>query len=204
MPTVIYNPFVSKSGFKSEGFEVDAVGNLTSDTINSQEIFTNSIDASVIKLKGVTLFGDSDNPSLFEITGDLVVSEGSTPYLSVINGRVVIDSRADSTGKIDNVEIGITTPAAGKFTSVNTSILEEAVEIDIRIDGASIGKIDEDGIDIPVVDTTINNTVIGNIAPSSAVFTIASVNDQPLLPEHITRKDYVDNRISAFSIAFGI
>jgi len=202
MPTVTYNPFISKTGFKSEGFEVDAAGNLIANNIDSQEIITNSIDASIIKLNGVTLFGSdgSSAATAFEITGDFIVSEGSTPYLSIINGQLTISNRSDSVGKIDNVDIGTIIPAIGKFTSVNAPVLEEAVEIDIRIDNISVGKIDEDGIS----DTAINNTAIGNITPNSATFTNASVNNPPLLPSHATRKDYVDTRISAFSIAFGI
>lgn len=203
MPTVTFNPFVSKSGFKSEGFAVDAAGNLTANNINSEDIVASSIDTSVIKLNGVTLFGsegDSSAPNVFDITGDFIVSEGSTPYLSVINGQVVINNRFDSTGKIDNVDIGSITPAEGTFIVVNTPILENATGIDLTINGTTVAQITSAGI----VDTSINNTSIGSTTASTGAFTSVTINDQPTGPSSATRKDYVDNQITAFSIAFGV
>lgn len=206
MPTVTYNPFISKSGFKSEGFEVDSVGNLVANNIDSQEIITNSIDASTIKLNGVTLFGSdgSSAATAFEVTGDFIVSEGSTPYLSIINGQIVINNRSDSVGKIDNVDIGSIVPASGAFTSIVTPSVESNLSIDFLINNTSVGEITSNGSNIPLIDTTIDNTAIGSTTPNTATFTTASINNLPTLPSHATRKDYVDNQISAFSIAFGI
>lgn len=195
---VTFNPFVSKSGFKSQGFEVDSQGNLT-----SNNVLANSIDASLIKLNGITLFG-SGPTNVFEITGDFTVAEGSTPYLSIINGQVIINNRFDSVGKIDNVDIGTITPAAGNFTSVSTPSLEESNSISFVINNNTIGEVNADGSTVPVIDTNIDNTIIGATTPSTGAFTSVSINNQPTAPSSAVRKDYVDNRISAFAIAFGV
>ena len=209
---VTYNPFISKSGFKSEGFEVDTSGNLTAAAITSQnltattfvanDILVNTLDAANINLKG-------------------------TPYISVMNGQISITNRFDTVGKIDNIEIGSTTPQAGTFTSITTGpigipeitsntnlTLSAANAIVFRVNGVDKGRINDDGINVPVINTTIsdsvinntfiNNTIIGNITPNTGAFTSINISNQPTLPSEATRKDYVDAQVSAFSIAFGI
>lgn len=208
---VTFNPLISKSGFKSEGFEVTSTGNVIAQNIFGQDVTAQNVTASIIdaasiKLNGITLFGESDSAaSVFQITNqDFIVSEGSTPYLSVINGRVVISSRLDSVGKIDNVDIGTTTPALGMFTSIDTPVIRDDSAISVYISSSNIGQITGAGIDIPVIDTTIDNTVIGSTTPSTGAFTSVTIDNQPSSPASATRKDYVDTQISAFSIAFGI
>lgn len=216
---VTYNPFVSKYGFKSEGFEVSPNGTLTATNIVSQDILANSIDAASIKLNGVPIFSNDDstaNKSL-QIEGDLIVSEGSTPYLSVINGQIFINNRSDSIGTIDNVEIGSSVARPGTFTNIKTGdfgipkinsstnlALSAANAIIFQIDGANKGRIDEFGASVPLVNTTVNNTTIGSTTPSSGAFTTLTLTTQTELGSSATRKDYVDTQISAFAIAFGI
>lgn len=195
---VTFNPLISKSGFKSQGFDVDTQGNLTANSV-----LANSIDAALIKLNGVTLFGAGPT-NVFEITGDFTVSEGSTPYLSIVNGQIIIENRFDSVGKIDNVDIGTVVPAAGNFTNVVTPSLEESTSISFIINNNTVGEINSDGITVPVVDTSVDNTAIGVTTPSTGAFTSVSINNQPTAPSSATRKDYVDNQISAFAIAFGL
>jgi len=211
--TVTYNPFVSKSGFKSEGFEVNSLGNIA-----ANNVVVNSVDASVIKLNGVPIFGGVGDSSAapFQLESDFIVSQSSTVFLSVIDGRVIINNRQDSVGSIDNVEIGSITPAPGTFTSIttgplgipsinsSTNLLLSAVNaVVFRINSIDKGRVDASGINIPIVDTTINDTVIGNTTPNTGAFTSVSIINQPLTESNATRKDYVDNRISAFAIAFG-
>ena len=74
----------------------------------------------------------------------------------------------------------------------------------MRVNGVDKGRIDSDGSDIPIVNTTVDNTAIGSTTPSTGAFTAIEISTQPSLPANATRKDYVDNRISAFAIAFGV
>lgn len=215
---VTYNPFISKSGFKSEGFEVNTTGDVTAQDITALNLFTTTIDTTTLKINGIPLFGgDNSSTSTFQIESDFIVSEGSTPFLSIINGRVVITNRFDSVGSIDNVEIGANIPAAGTFTSIRTGelgvpVLESSTNLSLsaanaivfQINGTNKGRVDSNGISVPVVNTTINNTSIGATTPSTGSFTSVTISNQPTLPSNATRKDYVDNQISAFAIAFGI
>lgn len=235
---VTFNPFVSKYGFKSDGFEVDSSGNITAGNLDAQnvtisnDIVADSIDVATIKLNGSVLFGSGTGTGTFQLENDFIVSEGSTPYLSIINGQISITNRSDSTGTIDNVDIGITIPAIGiftdltstnttstnitstngNFTTLTTVDLQSNTDLSLsadssiifNINGSSEGIIDSNGINVPVVNTTINNTTIGATVASTGAFTSLTVANQPTLASSVTRKDYVDNQISAFAIAFGI
>lgn len=209
---VTYNPFISKYGFKSGDFEVNSLGNLT-----ANDVVVNSIDAGSITINGTPIFANDDSTAAFQIDKDFIVSEGSTPYLSVINGQVTITNRSDSVGSINNVNIGTVTPGTGTFTNISTGpigvpviesntnlILSANNAVVFKINGVNKGKIDNNGINVPIINSTINNTAIGNTTPSTGAFTSATVTNQPSLPASVTRKDYVDTKITAFSIAFGI
>lgn len=70
-------------------------------------------------------------------------------------------------------------------------------------DSTVLGNIGDTGSSIPLVDTQIDNTVIGAITPSTAFFADASVNSPPATNESIANKQYVDNTVTALSIALG-
>ena len=50
---------------------------------------------------------------------------------------------------------------------------------------------------------SIDNIEIGGNTPADAAFLDAAATNQPTLANHLTRKDYVDSKITAFSIVFG-
>lgn len=50
---------------------------------------------------------------------------------------------------------------------------------------------------------SMDNIAIGQNTPADATFLDAVANNAPTLASHLTRKDYVDARVTAFSIAFG-
>ena len=88
-----------------------------------------------------------------------------------------------ATGSLNNIAVGLSVPAKGKFTDVEiTSNL--TVDNNVSVDG----------------DVSVNGnvTVVG-----TGQFDSVRVETEPSEIYHVTRKDYVDKRISAFSIAFG-
>jgi len=102
--------------------------------------------------------------------------------LSIINGRVVINSLA--TGTIDNVDLGQTTP--GKIDTYQLNVVEHnGVNGEFVADGANIS------FDAATITGTV--TYIENV----------SINAAPTSGEHAVRKDYVDNSVVAFAVAFG-
>lgn len=200
--TINYIPLESKSGFRSRGFSVDPAGNLTvksltirniddPDAANESIIFADSV-----VIKGVQILegGDSTLIALgneitassltrlgtlefLNIDGDLRVSEGSTPYFNVVDGHIEMNSFS-AVGSIDNFNIGETLPGTGAFTSIVVGPGAITAQGSLTVAGNS---------------TLSNMSVAGNVAVSLA----------PTEVNHLTRKDYVDARVSAFAIAFG-
>ena len=190
--TITYVPFESKSGFKSPGFAVNQNGNLTVDghvrfngefqtganfAVNGIIILedTDSVVSlgSQIKNSSLTSVGILEN---LNVNGDFTVSRLSTHHINIVNGNVLIQS-TNGVGSINNISIGLTTPADANFESVD---IEE-----LTVQGqAEVGQ-----------DLTVGGelSTVGNIA----------VGATPTASNHATRKDYVDSRVAAFSIAFG-
>lgn len=78
------------------------------------------------------------------------------------------------TGTINNVNIGEDTPGTGNFTNFV----------------ASSGR--------------INNVVIGDEIPTTGSFTSLGITEFPVNNNDVTNKQYVDNAVVAFAIAFGL
>jgi hypothetical protein len=184
--SVNYIPLESKSGFRSPGFLVNELGDLTVDgnvqfnsqlnvapdfTVNGVLVIDNSDSVvslgSSIRNSNLSRLGTLE---FLNIEGDLRISEGSTPYFNVVNGHVEITS-VSATGSINNMDIGLYQPGDGNFKSLNVG------------PGDSSGEL----------------TVQGNIYTTGTV----DIATAPTETSHATRKDYVDARISAFAIAFG-
>lgn len=100
-----------------------------------------------------------------------------------------------------NVDVGTGTPAIESSTNLD---LLANFRIVFKIDNNTIGFIDESGSSIPINNTTIDNTVIGSVTPSSATFISASVNELPTTGTGVANKSYVDQSSLSFSIAFGL
>lgn len=194
--TIRYIPFESRTGFKSPGFEVTPVGDIVAKSINVVE----DIDVTSIKINGIDILNTVDssislgddivNSSLtrvgtleyLNIEGDVNISQGSSGIVSIVNGKIIITSGPE-TGEIDNINIGQTTPALGTFTDITVN------------DTVTVGG---------QLDANDNVNVSGTLSVTgTADFSDIEITNQPTLPSHATRKDYVDAKISAFSIAFG-
>lgn len=71
-------------------------------------------------------------------------------------------------------------------------------------DSSVIGTVDTSGLSIPITNSTINNTVIGNTVPAAGTFTTAQVSNSPTTSNDVTNKNYVDTQVTALAIAFGL
>lgn len=190
-------PFESKSGFKSPGFLVDETGNVTVDGEfrTTQEFKVNGVQV-IDDTDSVVSLGESIRSSyltrlgtleFLNIDGDLTIAQGSSPYFSVVNGHIEMES-FQAVGRIDNVELGLKTPAPANFTNVNIGPGDSAGELTVQGNMLVTGT--------SVVGPLVN---VGGIVVSG----VLSSTEQPTAVSHLTRKDYVDNRISALSIALG-
>jgi hypothetical protein len=192
--TIRYIPFESKTGFKSPFFEVTPTGQILADSLYLEQ----GLDVQSLKILGIDVINNDDstlslgdsilNSSLervgtldyLNIAGDLMITKGSSWTVSVVDGKITLLSGPE-VGTIDNIDIGSTTPRLGTFTDVVSDTLDVT-------NGASVFSL-----------TVTDDILVGGEIATTRI----TINTQPTEVYHATRKDYVDNKISAFAIAFG-
>jgi len=128
-----------------------------------------------------------------------IASTSSLNGALTVAGGVGIEGDLYVGGTLNIDGIGITT-----ISSPTNLELEAANHIVIKIDGTSLGIIKSTGSTIPVVDTNINNTVIGATAPAAAAFTSATVLETTTADSSVTNRQYVDSTALSLAIAFGL
>lgn len=126
-------------------------------------------------------------------------STSSTTGALTVAGGVGIAGDLYVAGSLNIDGIGIT-----NISSPTNLELEAINQLIVKIDGNKIGFIGLNGSSIPVVDTTINNTSIGSIEPSTAAFTSATIVNLPTTDVGVTNKQYVDSTALSLAIAFGL
>jgi hypothetical protein len=197
--TIKYIPFESRTGFKSPGFEVTPLGDITANSLN----VTQELDVQSLKVGGIEIINNDDssfslgdsiiNSSLqrlgtleyLNIEGDLMMTKGSSWTVSVVDGKITLLS-GPQVGTLDNIDIGSTAPALGTFTDVVSDTL-----LTDTLDVTGVATLDSLYVNYDMV-------VVG-----TSEVTDITINNQPTEVYHATRKDYVDTKISAFAIAFG-
>ena len=189
--TVQQKQFRSEFGFRSPEFLVDDSGNLTAGSLTTANLNSTTISiagAPIIESNRIT--ENITNSSLetlgilqsLTVNGDVLLRKNNITRLSVINGRVVVNSL--TTGSIDNIDIGQTTP--GKVNTYQLNVIDRnGVNGEFVADGANIS------FDAATITGTV--TYVENI----------SVNAAPTSGLHLARKDYGDNSVIAFAVAFG-
>ena len=74
----------------------------------------------------------------------------------------------------------------------------------LKIDSIKLGELNSTGLAVTINNSTIDNTVIGATAPSTASFTSATVANLPTTDSSIANRQYVDSTSLALAIAFGL
>lgn len=214
-----FQPLRSDYGFESPGFSVSPAGNVTiaGELTIPNEIFVQQVYVQGIPLlenvdSTVSLANEIKNSALtnlgvlekLEVDGDVYFGISSTNFLTIDNGTVVITST--ETGSIDNIEIGINTPSNAAFLDVTIGefLNNKNLVVNGDITVTDTATIATASITTGTV-TTLNSTTgdITNLTTEDIEADDITINNTPTAAFHSTRKDYVDNRITAFSIAFG-
>lgn len=179
----------------------DITGNITFTLSISNPIFTGDGNFNNITATGdVNFIGDGGTISIAPTgNGSVTISPPSgtivnmditaktlsatdTVSLTPINKNVTITPTLNGvltidsgvTGTINNVNIGESTPGNGSFTNIVAS------------------------------SGTLNNVVIGDEIPTTGNFTSLGITQVPTNNNDVTNKQYVDNAVVAFAIAFGL
>jgi len=196
--SIKYLPLESKSGFKSPGFSVSETGDLTVEgtvvfdgkleaaenfTVGGIQVLDNttstvSLGESIV-YSSLTRLGTLE---FLEVGGDFRVTDGVETLVDVSNGQVTIVSTG-LVGTLDNVDIGSNIPANGQFNQLVVG------------SNTNLGTLSVNGNFVVSQNSQFDGEILvnGNISAGTV----------PTAPSHVTRKDYVDARISAFAIAFG-
>jgi hypothetical protein len=206
-----FSPFKSDTGFSSPGFLVSPTGSLSlSGDLLVSELVINGISILETEDSTVSLSSSIKNSSLtglgqlerLKVKGDIFIEDiDDNINIEIVDGKITIVSTI--VGNIDNVDIGQTSAGQGSFTILtaidadinvssitqlnsNVAIIDDLTSTDLNTDSAIIG------------DASINQATINELSSDNV-----TVNEQPTSLSHATRKDYVDNRITALSIALG-
>ena len=144
------------------------------------------------------------------VDGNVNIEDGQGNInLSIISGQITLTSVA--VGNIDNFDIGQTEPGNARFNAV---VVNDTLDITGIVSALSslttpVGNIttvnSTTGNITTVNSTTGNITTVNSTNINADIITVddVTINNTPVELYHATRKDYVDNRITAFSIAFG-
>ena len=123
-------------------------------------------------------------------------TEGTNPLFGIAKNLNVEGDVVARTFK--NTDVGI--PTLESSSNLNLSAKNSIV---VNIDGVEEGRITSDGINLRIIDTTINDTPIGNSGPSTGTFTEVTLKNNGTAPDNAVQKSYVDSGDIVFSIAFG-
>jgi hypothetical protein len=195
--TVNISPLRSQAGFQSPGFLVSPTGDITIDgNFVSSQLIVNGITVLETEDSTPSLGSDIKNSSLtnlgvlniLEVRGDVsIVDISDNTNISIVDGQITVSSVTK--GSLDNIAIGQTSAAEAMFTDVdadNLTLTTTAIIPTLTTTAASV--------------TTLASTDITSTDISADDI---EITNQPTELNHATRKDYVDNRISALSIALG-
>lgn len=141
---------------------------------------------------------------------DVIDPDGSFDRVNITN---VEDSQTSTTGALTvaggvgiqkNLTVGETLNVTNIFSTGDITFQQNDEIIFLANDSSVLGIINNEGSTIPLNNTTIESTIIGENVPAQANFTSASVTDTPTNDNDITSKRYVDSTVTALTIALGI
>ena len=183
---------VYSSSLFNEGISIS--GNNISATRSDDDLIFTPSGTGIVRIDNLTVDSNiniTDNEiQTTQSNSDLVLSASGT-------GSVVIAKVDINGGAIDNTVIGGTTPAAGTFTTVNTSgaATLDGVQIndntittvnsndDLELSGAGTGTVTVNGLKLPTADGSTNQLLktdgSGNFgfATASATLNHSDIND---------------------------
>lgn len=163
------------------------------------------------------LYGNSTRSIEGTITVGDPVGTFSTVTITEDTQSTDIDSGAlivaGGAGVAKNLFVGGTLTAASfqlngagiaEISSGTNLALNADNRIILRVSDVLIGSIDSDGLSISLNNSSINNSVIGDVSPSTATFLSASITETPVSSTNVTNKSYVDNTVTTLAVAFGL
>jgi hypothetical protein len=163
-----------------------------------------------------------DGGSIFNSTVSITDSTAATSLVAaalIVTGGVAIQSNlrvnsdinigqnllAQNNVQANNSLVSNSITTVDDGSTLSDLFIEPLGDVIFRTASQSVevGRIDATGSNLPVQNTTINNTTIGLTVASTAAFVSGTVVNTPTNAANITRKDYVDRTAVAFAVALG-
>jgi len=163
-----------------------------------------------------------DGDSIFNSTVSITDSTAATSLVAaalIVTGGVAIQSNlrvnsdinigqnllAQNNVQANNSLVSNSITTVDDGSTLSDLIIEPLGDVIFKTASQSVevGRIDATGSNLPVQNTTINNTTIGLTVASTAAFVSGTVVNTPTNAANITRKDYVDRTAVAFAVALG-
>lgn len=215
---VNYTPLKSEYGFQSPNFTVSPSGNIVANDVVANNITADSISSSAeeLTLENFVLAGSNiftSNNTSINFLNDITAS-GITVSLDLTSTNIrntsAIDLDSSIRVSIKNSPLNLTS-----YTSLERNALEaEAGDIIFNSSENKINYYDTSWKSIGNGNLIINGTTITaasnvdiTIDPQGIGEVIVSdlkIINNPTETYHATRKDYVDKKITALAIAFGV
>jgi hypothetical protein len=102
-------------------------------------------------------------------------------------------------GSLNIAGVGISELSSSSNLEINATN-----KVILQIDNIKLGELNSTGLSVTINNSTIDNTVIGATAPSTAAFTSGTVASLPTVETSITNRQYVDSTSLSLAIAFGL
>lgn len=122
----------------------------------------------------------------------------------VVAGGAAIGKNLNVGGDIVAASINLNGVGIPKVESTTNLELSATNKIIVKINDLFLGEINDNGSSIPINNTTIENTIIGETLPTTANFISATIVNQPTTNNSATNKNYVDTTATALAITFGL
>jgi len=168
--------FKSEFGFESPSFAVTQTGAVTARTIDVETLLLNGRVFAQAQSEELEIPNSFDK---LNVNGQFQVVVGGHNVLEVNEEAENLIIRSTTKGSIDNVDIGLETPGQATFNSVNIRSAGDSTISNIEFD---------------------NTTASGNLTVENNLVMTAT---KPTAKSHLTRKDYVDSKVTALAVAFG-
>lgn len=123
-----------------------------------------------------------------------IASTSATTGTLKVDGGVGITGDVFIDGELNLAGVGIP-----KLTSLTNLEFDAKNKIIIKIDNTKLGEINSSALEIPLANSTINNTTISNSQLENT--TVAA---KPTVNNEVANKIYVDDTVTALAIALGI
>jgi hypothetical protein len=205
--------------------------NITTNNITANSISVIDIDSTgTSTLTDLLVTGSTelqntlavDGDSIFNSTVSITDSTAATSLVAaalIVTGGVAIQSNlrvnsdinigqnllAQNNVQANNSLVSNSITTVDDGSTLSDLFIEPLGDVIFKTASQSVevGRIDATGSNLPVQNTTINNTTIGLTVASTAAFVSGTVVNTPTNAANITRKDYVDRTAVAFAVALG-